>query len=170
MLSARRLLPVLLCGPLLAASGLAQSQARVATDSFQVRIDVQGSCSVVTASDIYFGDQVSGVGSHTKNGTIKVQCTKDLPFSLGLNGGTTTGTVEARAMTNGAGVQIPYTLSREGVDGPNWGNASGSWYAGFGDGLGSQFEITLTVFARATLAGDEPPGTYVDMVTATLTY
>lgn len=170
MLSARRLLPVLLCGPLLAASGLAQSQARVATDSFQVRIDVQGSCSVVTASDIYFGDQASGVGSYTQTGTIKVQCTKDLPFYLGLDGGTTTGMVDARAMGNGAGVQIPYTLSRGGAGGQNWGNDAGSWYAGSGGGLGSQFEISLTVFASATLAGDEPPGTYVDMVTATLTY
>lgn len=162
--------PRLLAGAVLAASGGVMAQTQTITDTFQVRINVQGTCVVLTTTDIDFGTQVPTAGSHDQTGTIRVQCTRDLPFTLGLNGGTTTGDVNARAMVNATGVQIPYTLRQNAAGGGVWGNDSTNWYSGTGLGLGSAFEIALTVHARATLAGSEPAGAYLDTVTATLTY
>jgi len=160
----------LLAAALASMSGAARAQSQTVTDTFQVRISVQGTCLVLSTTDIDFGTQVSTTGSFSQTGTIRVQCTRDLPFTLGLNGGSTTGDVNARAMVNAGGVQIPYTLRRGAAAGSIWGNDSSNWYAGTGLGLGSAFEIALTVYATATLAGNEPAGAYADTVTATLTY
>lgn len=159
-----------------AAGVAAQTGQQTETDSFQVRIAVQGTCTVLTTTDIDFGTQVPNAGVHDQTGTVRVQCTKDTPFTLGLNGGSTTGNVSARAMVNtpippATPVQIPYTLSRDSYGGAIWGNdATANWYVGTGNGLGANFEIPLTVYARATLTGNEPAGAYADTVTATLTY
>ncbi len=166
----RRISSVLLAGTLLVSGGLAQSQGQTVTDSFQVRIQIQGTCQALTATDIDFGAQVPVAGTHTETGTIRLQCTNGLPFHLGLDGGTTTGDVNARAMVNATGVEIPYTLRRDTPTGPVWGNDSTSWYTGAGKGLGSAYEIALTVYAQATLNGNEPAGSYQDTVLATLTY
>lgn len=170
MRSIRRISGVLWTVALLATGGLAQAQSQAVTDSFQVRINVQGTCRALTATDIDFGTQVPVAGSYTQTGTIRLQCTRDLPFQLGLDGGTTTGDVNARAMVNATGVRIPYALRRDSPSGPIWGNDSTSWYTGSGLGLGPAYEIVLTVYAEATMNGNEPAGTYQDTVLATLTY
>jgi spore coat protein U-like protein len=166
----KRLTSAALAAVLFAAGSAASAQTQQMTDTFQVRINVQGTCAVLTATDIDFGAQISGAGTHDQTGTIRIQCTKDLPFTLGLDGGSTTGDVNARAMISAAGVQIPYTLRQGSGSGTLWGNDSSNWFIGTGLGLGSAFELALTVHARATLTGNEPAGTYEDTVTATLTY
>lgn len=160
---------------LFACPGIARAQPAVVTDTFEVRMDIVGTCTVLTASDIDFGRQLSTAGTHDQRGTISVQCTKDTPFTLGLDGGTTTGQVTARAMKNAPiapaqPVQIAYTLSRDTFGGSIWGNDSSSWYTGSGAGLGSAYAIDIDVYGRATLVGNEPAGTYRDTITATLTY
>ena len=156
-------------GVLALCSVPAYAQSTV-TDTFRVTITIQGTCLVISASDIDFGTQLSGPGTYTQNGLIQVQCTKDLPFLLGLDGGTTTGDVSARAMTNGAGVEIPYSLHQTSPTGPNWGNDPATGYSGTGLGVGPAYNIDLTVYAEAVVAGSEPVGTYSDTVTATVTY
>lgn len=159
-----------------AAGSVAAQTSQTVTDTFEVRIAIQGTCTLLTTSDIDFGTQVPTAGTHDQTGTINVQCTRDTPFTLGLDGGTTTSQVNARAMVNtpispALPVQIPYTLSRDSFGGASWGNDAGTnWYVGTGLGIGSAYNIALTVYGRATLAGNEPPGTYTDTVTATLTY
>lgn len=160
----------LMAGALMLSTGQAWAQSQAITDTFEVRINVQGTCTVLTATDIDFGTQVSTVGTYDQTGTIRVQCTKDLPFTLGLDGGSTASDVNARAMVNATGIRIPYTLRRTAANGPVWGNDSSNWHAGTGLGLGTSYEVALTVYARATLAGTEPAGAYLDTVTATLTY
>ena len=146
------------------------AQAQVETDTFLVTITIQGTCLIASASDIDFGAQLSSPGTHSQTGLIQVQCTKDLEFTLGLDGGTTTGDVNARAMVNATDVRIPYTLRRESPTGPNWGNDPATAYSGTGLGIGSEYAIDVTVYAQAVVAGTEPVGTYTDTVTATLTY
>ncbi|WP_222615741.1 Csu type fimbrial protein [Dyella telluris] len=151
------------------SGGDALAQQTTTTNTFQVRIGILGTCNVLTPTDIDFGTHVPSVGTHDQTGTIDVQCTKDTPFTLGLDGGTTNGNVNARAMTNGT-VKIAYTLAHDAAKTQLWGNDASNWYSGTGLGLGSAYNIALTVYARATIAGNEPPGTYTDTVTATLTY
>ncbi|AJP59388.1 spore coat protein U [Pandoraea vervacti] len=170
MLDVRRFIRLPLAGALFVIAGSALPQTQTLTDTFQVRINIQGTCLVLTSTDVDFGTHVPSAGSHSQTGTIRVQCTKDLPFSVGLDGGTTNADVNARAMVNGTGVKIPYTLRRNSPTGPIWGNDSSNWQTGVGQGLGSAYEISLTVYAQATLTGNEPSGAYSDTVTATLTY
>lgn len=144
--------------------------AQTLTDTFVVRMEIQGSCVVMNASDIDFGTGAAMPGQKEMSGTIRLQCTKDLPFTVGLDGGRTTGDVNARAMEGADGVRIPYTLSRDSATGPNWGNDSSSAASGVGAGLGSAHEIALTVHAKVDVNGDEPAGQYADTVTVTLSY
>lgn len=164
---AKTLLPLMLA----VAAGTAQAQTQTEDTTFQVRITIQGTCLIISATDIDFGTQATAANAvHTQTGTIEVQCTKDLPFSLGLDGGTS-GLPTARVMTNGpTGVTIPYSLSQDAGGSTNWGNDSTSWYSGVGLGVGAQYTIPLTVYARTVLAGNEPVGTYVDTITATVFY
>ncbi|RDI97125.1 SCPU domain-containing protein [Dyella solisilvae] len=152
----------------LAGNAIAQSSGSY-TSSFQVRIGIEGTCNALTTSNIDFGDHIPTAGTLDANGTINVQCTMDTPFTVGLDGGLTTANVTARAMTNGT-VQIPYALAHDAAMTQPWGNTSPTWHEGTGLGLGSAYNIAIPVYARATIAGNEPPGTYTDTVTATLTY
>ncbi|EEA03850.1 Spore coat U domain protein [Burkholderia sp. H160] len=153
-----------------AAAASAQAQT-TATSTFQVRITIQGTCLIASTTDIDFGSQLSAATTYSQTGTIQVQCTNGLPFTLGLDGGTVTGNVNARAMQATAGTtQIPYTLRRDSPTGANWGDDATSWYAGTGIGIGTTYTISLTVYAAATVGGAEPAGQYLDTVTATITY
>jgi spore coat protein U-like protein len=154
---------------LAAAAATAWGQGTTSSP-IQVRIDIQGSCLIASVQDIDFGSQLAAASTHTQTGTIQVQCTNGLPFNLGLDGGTVTGDVAARAMESGAGTRIPYSLRRDSPTGTNWGNTAPSWHTGTGLGLGAAYNIPLTVYAEATVAGTEPVGTYLDTVTATITY
>lgn len=166
----KRYARVLLGGALLGGAALVHAQP--VTDTFQVLITISGTCNVLTTTDIDFGTQAPTTGSDSYNqtGSIGVQCTNGLDFHIGLDGGTTTGDVNDRAMLGLNNTRIPYSLSAISYGGSNWGNSSPSWYSGTGLGLGPSYEITIPVYARATLQGNELAGTYRDTVTATLTF
>lgn len=146
--------------------------AQPVTDTFQVQITIQGTCTVLTTTDINFGTQTptGNADAYNQTGSIGVQCTNGLDFTVGLDGGSTTGNVTGRAMLGPNSGQIPYSLSSISYGGSNWGNSSPSWYSGTGLGLGPSYEIAIPVYARATLQGNELAGTYRDTVTATLTF
>ncbi len=165
----KRLSRVLSGGLLVGMTALAQAQP--VTDTFQVQITIEGTCTVLTTTDINFGTQTpTGATTYDQTGAIAVQCTNGLDFQVGLDGGTTTGTVTGRAMLGPSTMQIPYTLSPISFGGSNWGNSSPSWFTGTGMGLGASYEIAVPVYARATLQGNEVAGTYRDTVTATLSF
>lgn len=147
----------------------AQAQT-TATGTFQVRISIQGVCQITSITDIDFGSPLSVANTYSQTGTIEVQCTNGLPFTLGLDGGTVTGDVNNRAMASAAGTQIPYTLRHGSPTGANWGNDASSWVSGTGAGIGSSYAIDFTVYGQATVTGTEPVGQYLDTVTATITY
>lgn len=162
---------LLLVLALCCVTGAASAQTQTEDTTFQVRVAIQGSCQIISATDIDFGAQRAAAGAVlSQTGTIQVQCTKDLPFTLGLDGGTS-GSPTARVMTNATtGTTIPYTLSQDAGGTSNWGNSAPSWYSGTGLGIGSEYTIGLTVYGKAVLAGNEPVGSYVDTITATVTY
>lgn len=148
----------------------AQAQTNTATDNFQVRMQILGVCQISSITDIDFGSQLSGANTYSQTGTIQVQCTNGLPFTLGLDGGTVTGDVDNRAMASAGGTRIPYTLRQDSPTGPNWGNDPATWVSGTGAGIGGTYAINFTVYAQATVAGTEPASQYLDTVTATITY
>ncbi|ANY16536.1 spore coat U domain-containing protein [Bordetella pseudohinzii] len=162
----------LVASAIAATTGGALAQTQTGDTTFQVRITIQGTCLIVSATDIDFGTHPAAANFDVDQiGTIQVQCTKDLPFTLGLDGGTTSGDPTARAMLHSSSsITIPYRLSHDAGRTQNWGNDSTSWYSGIGLGMGAEYTIPLTVYARTTMAGNEPVGNYLDIITATITY
>jgi spore coat protein U-like protein len=162
----------LIATALVAAGFVGNANAASVNQDFKVKISITGSCTFISASDINFAATAATPGTRDATGTIKVQCTNNLPFSVQLNSGVNGGgNVNARKMTSGSN-SIAYQLYSDNFS-TVWGTATsgtglvGGIGAGFG---GTTLDKSFTVSARATLVGTEPVASYEDTITATVTY
>jgi spore coat protein U-like protein len=111
-----------------------------------------------------FGTYTGAAASTTA--TLTVTCTNTTPYNVGLNAGATSGaTVTTRQMLNGTAT-LNYGLYTNATWTTNWGNTSGSWVAGTGNGSAQ----TLTVYGQIPAAQFVTPGSYSDTVLATVNY
>ncbi|MDO5624861.1 MAG: spore coat U domain-containing protein [Pseudomonadota bacterium] len=142
------------------------SQAATTTANFQVKMAVNKTCKVTAgaASDIDFGAQDAGATGLSQSSTITVRCTKTTPYTVGLLPGNT-NTGGAGDMVNGED-KVPYQLRKTSATGAAWGNVSGNWLSGTGNGT----DQSLTVWATVAEVPYVAPGSYVDTVTVTVTY
>ena len=153
--------------------------AATATDTFQVLVEIQKTCSVSAGagSNINIGTLSSSAVNSTGNNDISVTCTKGTPYYIGLapsaaNGGNTAGS-GAMASTSGTGNTdlVPYQLQQTaGAGGTVWGNtattsSAGNGVAGTGTGV-AQSHTVHAVVPSANYAAD----TYADTVTVTVNY
>ena len=161
----------LIATALVAAGFAGNANAVDLTDNFEVRITIQETCNVLTASDIDFGSTIPTAGGQVdRTGTINVNCTNGTDYTLSLSGGGS-GDTSARRMVGPSSTNISYQLYQDAGRSDVWGLAAdGEQVDGTGLGLGSAYQINHTVYARATLVGNEPAGNYTDTVTATLTF
>ena len=130
----------------LLATAAAASAATVST-SFQVTASVAAQCSV-TASNLAFGVVDPLGGNVDQSTTLSVKCTKNSPYTVGLNAGVTTGsTIAARLMANGADT-MSYQLYTDSARTTVWGNSATAptWVSGTGAGMGTA--QVLTVYGR----------------------
>ena len=169
------------------ALAVSAAQAATASDNFNVKLTVTGTCDGAgftsnTTSDVDFGPQTAAVTSGALQATnstgtqLAVRCSKNLIVTVGMSptGASTTG---AGSMSNGTDT-IAYQLRQPavaaGVYTPaytvNWGNAgAGLLVSVTGKGLAN----TISIPVQATVAAnslDVSAGIYTDAVTATLTY
>ena len=87
----RKVLFATAAGAALLAAGPALSNT--ATNTFQVTATVMKNC-LVNATTLAFGNYTPGSGSAAVGqATVNVLCSKSTGFTVGLNGGTTTGGV-----------------------------------------------------------------------------
>lgn len=153
----------------LAVVGFAgQAHAQSMTDTFQVSINVEGTCTALAASDIEFAS--ASMGDVDQTGSITVRCSLAHPYSIQLDGGNS-GDSHARRMERddgGRGV-VNYQLSAVSHGGPVWGDVQRSDLV-YSTGLGLSNDRTHVVYGRATLTGDEQVGNYSDTITATLSF
>jgi spore coat protein U-like protein len=140
--------------------------ASTTTATMNVSATVVNSCNV-TANPLAFG-QYSGAALNVST-TISVTCNTGDAYSVGLNAGGGSGaTVTNRIMTiTGGGTStVAYSLLSGSFTGTNWGNSSGSWVTGTGNGSAQ----TLTVYGVVAAGLYPTAGSYADSVTVTLTY
>jgi spore coat protein U-like protein len=99
--------------------------------------------------------------------TITITCTNTTAYNVGLSPGNGTGaTVTNRLMTNGA-VTVQYGLFSDAARSVNWGQTVPTdTVAKVGTGAAQ----VLTVYGRVTAGRFVAPGTYNDIITATVTY
>ena len=154
----------------LLATASAASAATVST-SFQVTASVAAQCSV-TANNLAFGVVDPLGGNVDQTTTLSVKCTKNSPYTVGLNAGVTTGsTIAARLMANGADT-MAYQLYTDSARTTVWGNSATAptWVSGTGAGLGTA--QVLTVYGRvATGQTNLAVGSFAETtMTVTVTY
>lgn len=157
----------------LTTAGFAGS-AQAATDDtqFQVKIVITESCdiSTVSATDIDFLSHTRSTGTPVDaQGKLVVNCSTGTPFTIALDAGvnSTSATASAnnRRMINGSNY-VPYGLYRDAGHTQFWGNAIGTdTFASTGTGA----NVDVPVFGRVP-STNFPAGTYLDTVTATITY
>lgn len=161
----------LLASALLAAT----SQAFAATDttSFQVKIVITESCDIhtVAASDMDFSSHARSTGPWDATSNLTVNCSSGTPYTIAMNNGLNPSgaTVSAtnRRMVNGANF-VPYGLYRDSGRTLLWGNTTGTDTLA---GTGTNAAVLVPVYGRVLAASTNvAAGTYLDTVTATITY
>src|SRR5450755_4356913 len=89
------------------AAGVAQ--AVTTTTTFAVTATVQSTCSA-TAATLAFPNYTPGGGAQIGNTSISVKCTKNTPFTVALNAGTTTGDAFAQRLMGSGANTLQYNL------------------------------------------------------------
>ncbi|MDX1549278.1 MAG: spore coat U domain-containing protein [Lysobacter spongiicola] len=166
--------PALLATAFAAALALPAAHAADNQD-FQVLIDIDASCDVVSTDNVDFDTQLAAPGTVDATGGVTVQCTRDQAYNVQLDGGQNSGNdVSDRRMLHANGTDtIAYQLYQDAGRSTPWGETDGTdTVSGTGTGFGSgaPYNQDHTVYARATLAGTELAGAYEDTIKATVTF
>lgn len=141
------------------------AEAATATTTFQVTSNVQGTC-LISASSLAFGTYTGTQSDATS--TISITCTNTTAYNVGLDVGTAIGaTVSTRKMTGPGGAVLEYALYSDSGHSTNWGNTIGTDTV---SGTGTGSAQTLIVYGRVPASQYVTPGSYVDTITATITY
>jgi spore coat protein U-like protein len=142
------------------------------TTTFAVTETVQATC-LATATTLAFGAYTPGAGAVANNSTISVKCTKNTPYTIALNGGTTVGgTVAQRLMASGANT-LQYNLFTTAAFAQIFGDGSGTSKTVAGTGAGVATANAVTVFGQLPDSASNQaavPGSYSDTITVTVTY
>ena len=139
-----------------------------ATGQFDVTATVLDNCAV-TASDLAFGNYAPSSGSPvTASTTLQVTCTPSLAYTIALDGGTTTGMVGARAMSDGGVNRLSYGLFTTSGYSTIWGDGTGATQTVAGTGNGAA--QPHTVHGRIPASQFVTAGRYTDRITVTVSY
>lgn len=156
--------PRILVGQLV-APGTYVDTITTASKSFTVTTTISPSCTV-SATAMAFGTYSGSVVD--TNANITVTCTNTTSYNISLNQGLATGaSVTNRHMTGGGVDLIAYSLSSDAARSINWGQTISTDTVA---GVGSGSEQALTVYGRIVAGQRLTPGSYADIIIATITY
>jgi len=156
-----------------------QANAGVATGSVQVTLTNVGTATVNTTA-IAFGNVSSAVGSPTATGTITVNATNTMPYTVSINGGLHANTAGTCRAMQGTGVPVQsrrYQTFTNASYATAWGDSDtanscpGTLDTNGGtsvSGTGSGTAQSLTVYVQA-YAGNRL-GAMTDTLTVTVAY
>lgn len=135
------------------------------TTTFHVMVNVPPSCSVA-ASNLNFGNyNMVQLDAAT---TVTTTCTSGSPYNIGLNQGVAAGATVANRMMSGPGAnRLNYSLFSNTARTTNWGDTVGTDTV---PATGTGAAQTFSVFGRIPGSQPQPPGTYSDTITVTLTF
>jgi spore coat protein U domain-containing protein, fimbrial subunit CupE1/2/3/6 len=145
--------------------GSATAVVAQTSDSFEVRVQVEESCTI-TAEDLDFGSyDPNGPVPAVGFSSITAECTLLTLYDVGLDAGANGTSVSDRKMVDDAtgSETLDYSLACVGVGVPacalNWGNTPGTdTFTAVGTGLGIPVVVTGTIPAGQQVT----PGTYRD--------
>lgn len=143
------------------------ASAGTATGTMGVSMTINGACVFSSAAPVAFAAQGVLTSAVTANGSISVQCTNTLPYTIALGPGAGTGaTTSARKMTGG-GATVNYALYRDAGMTQNWGSVAGTDTSA---GIGNGAVQTLAVYGQVPAQTTPTAAAYADTVAVTITY
>jgi spore coat protein U-like protein len=166
----RKILIATLTGAVL-VSGVAQA-VNTTTTTFTVTATVQSTCSA-TAPALAFPNYTPGGGTQTGNTTISVKCTKNTPFTVALNAGSTTGDAFAQRLMGSGANTLQYNLYTTAAFGTVFGDGTSNTGTIGGTGLGVATAASVPVFGQLPDNATNQaavPGSYSDTITVTVSY
>ncbi len=146
--------------------------AATSTSTFNVQTTVNKNCTIKTV-DILFGDYdpLTGAAVDTSAGSVSITCTKGATTTIGLDFGKHETPSGQANMSDGATPTenlLMYTLYKDAPGGAVWGNSGSALFTPVV--APSKAERSYPIFGRITSSQDVPPGTYKDIVTATVNF
>ncbi len=144
------------------------------TDNISITGTVVNSCVINSTAAVAFGDYDPAFAQRstalTGQGTVKVQCTDQAPYTIymGAGGGTgaaCTGT-PVRTLAGPSSNTLSYALYSDSGRASVWGCEASNDVAGTGNGA----EQTLTVYGSIPGGQQKPAGAYEDTVVVTVNY
>lgn len=135
-----------------------------ATATFTVSAAPAPHC-VVSTTNLNFGSQGVLTTNIDSTGSVSVQCTSSLSYTVGLNNGISGTGPTNRFMTSGANT-ARYAIYRDSSRTLAWGNIAGQMATGTGTGLAQAY----TVYGRVPPQTTPAAGSYSDTVNVTVTY
>lgn len=132
--------------------------------SFTVQANVNRSCTV-SASNINFGSRSNLTVNVDATGTLTINCTTGLPYSVALNGGLSNAQPTQRRMTLGSNAVV-YGLYSNNTRTVPWGSDANQIVARTGTGTAE----SVTVYGRVAPQATPFSGVYSDTVVVTINY
>lgn len=133
--------------------------------TFTVKATVNNNCAV-TASNVDFGTRGVLRTNIDAAGEVQVTCTKDAPYSLGLDNGLTGTAPLARKMKKGTSA-VTYALYKDAARSIAWGSTVGVDVLG---GTGNGSLVRVPIYGRVPPQTTPSAGDYSDSVVVTVNY
>jgi len=159
--------------------GTAAAHAAPVATTFRIQMTITSSCTVTAPpADINLGAVAAKSGVVNVNGgnTIKVHCTKNTPFFIGLapSNGNRSGQGTMHGALAGNTDKVPYRLYSNAALTRVWGNTAtrtrrGNGVAGTGAGMAAADAVSFPAYAKVTNV-DFRPDRYADTVTVRVQY
>lgn len=148
--------------------------AATAQQDLSVTASVTANCTITT-SPVAFGgyDPITANASTALDGTgtVSVTCTNGASTTVTLGQGANAGTgssdtAPVRRLNDGGTHFLNYALYQDSGHSAAWGNTAGTGVASTGTGS----QVALTVYGSVVAGQNVPAGSYLDTVTATVTF
>jgi spore coat protein U-like protein len=137
-----------------------------ASTSFSATATVLSSCNV-NSTTVNFGTAGILSGNTDAQGTLSIQCSPSLPYTVSLDGGISGATDPAQRKMSFSGANVTYGLYRDSARTQPWGSTVGTNTT---SGTGTGATQMQTVYGRVAAQTTPGPGTYSDSVVVTVGY
>jgi len=137
-----------------------------ASTSFSATATVLSACNV-GATSVNFGSAGLLSSNTDAQGTLSIQCSASLPYTVSLDGGSSGATDPTQRKMSFSGAKVTYGLYRDSARTLGWGSTIGTNTT---SGTGSGVTQTQTVYGRVGAQTTPAPGTYTDSVVVTVGY
>jgi spore coat protein U-like protein len=134
--------------------------------SFSATATVLSSCNI-GATTVNFGSAGILSTNTDAQGTLSIQCSPSLPYTISLSGGNSGATDPTQRKMSFSGANLTYGLYQDAARTLPWGSTIGTNTT---SGTGTGVTQTQTVYGRVAGQTTPAPGTYTDSVIVTVGY